>query len=367
MTTRILFTIPNFLTAGSGAALLNIVRRLDRDAFEPTICVSKLGGRLEGEVRRLGISLMEAPFTVPALPYSSLAIRAWKAAAAFRGRGFDLWHSFHYSDDYTEPLIARMAGTRRWVFTKKNMSWGSRAWCVRSLLASRIAAQNTDMMRTFFASRLLRRSAVLVPRGVDVRRFVPARERKLGLRSKLRIRDELLVGTVAHVVPVKNYETLIRAVALRPNVVLVIAGRELDAHYAMMLRELAHALSAAARVHFLGDFDDVPALLAELDVFCLASHQEGCPVALLEAMACGCACVASDVPGARDLVESGERGLLAVPGNPEAFAEAFDQMASAAVRERYGCAARAHVEQHYSIEREVSAHVALYNEILQPR
>lgn len=365
MTARILFTIPNFVTAGSGAALLAIVRRLDRTTFEPTICVSRLGGSLEAEIRALGIPLIEAAFTVPALPYASLPRRAWAASRAFRGYKFDLWHSFHYSDDYTEPLIARMAGTRRWIFTKKNMSWGSRAWRVRSMLATRIAAQNSDMISDLFNFRLLRAKTRLVPRGVDLKHFTPSGPAGFGLREKLDLAGKLVIGVVAHIVPVKNYETLISAIALRPHVALVIAGRELDKAYAASLRDHASQLAVADRVHFMGPVEDIPALLREFDVFCLPSHQEGSPVALLEAMACGRACVASDVPGIRDIVENGRSGLLVPPRDPVAFAAAFDAMANPPFRNAYGLAARSRVEQQFSIEREVAAHTALYNEVLR--
>ncbi len=122
----ILYTIPNFDTAGSGQALLNVVARLDRRRFAPSVCVLRRGGQLEGEIERLGIPLLESPFTVEARPLVTLPSRARQAAAAFRGRGFALWHSYHYLDDYTEPLVARFAGVRAWIYTKKSMSWNRR-------------------------------------------------------------------------------------------------------------------------------------------------------------------------------------------------------------------------------------------------
>ena len=137
--TPILFTIPNFITAGSGRAMLNIIERLDRDAFAPSICVLQKGGDLEREIERQGIPLLEHPFTVPARPYHTLLARALAAARPFRPHRFALWHSFHYLDDYTEPLIARLSGAKYWVYTKKNMNWGRRSWSLRSLLATRIA------------------------------------------------------------------------------------------------------------------------------------------------------------------------------------------------------------------------------------
>src|SRR5262245_7438135 len=140
--TPILFTIPNFDTAGSGTALWNVVSRLDRRRFAPSICVLRPGGKLASVIEKSDVPLLCAKFTVPLRPLATFPFRVRAAARPFRGRGFALWHSYHYTDDYTEPLVARMAGTRSWVYTKKNMNWHKRSWYVRSLLATRIAAQN---------------------------------------------------------------------------------------------------------------------------------------------------------------------------------------------------------------------------------
>lgn len=363
MKTRILFTIPNFITAGSGGAMLNIIRRLDRDVYEPGVCVSRKGGRLDREVEALDIPFIEAPFTVPAMPYATLPARAWRAAQAFRSHRFEIWHSFHYSDDYTEPLIARLAGAKRWVFTKKNMNWKHRAWYLRTLLASRVAAQNTDMLSQFFASPLFRYKARLVPRGVDTTKFRPGVEPRVGLRRKLDLDGRFVVGLVAHLVRVKGHQTLIEAAARHPDVVVVFAGKPMDAEYVAELETLIAKLDLRDRVHFVGDVEDVPSFLAEIDVFCLPTLAEGCPVALLEAMACGRACIASDIPGARDLIEHERSGWLVPPSDPEKLSHALAELQSPELRTRLGIAARQRVEDHYSIERETQAHMALYDEI----
>src|SRR4029453_18540993 len=155
----ILFTIPNFITAGSGRAMLNIVQRLDLNKYAPAVCVLQKGDSLDIEVGKTGIPLIEALFTVNAKPYAGLLNRARNAAKVFRGYGFQLWHSFHYSDDYTEPMIAHFAGARAWVYTKKNMNWGRRSWYLRTFLARRVAVQNSDMMRDFFSGPFFRRKA----------------------------------------------------------------------------------------------------------------------------------------------------------------------------------------------------------------
>lgn len=373
MLPRILFTIPNFITAGSGQALLNIVERLDRSRFAPAVCVLKRGGNLAGAVEALGLPLLEAPFTVAPHPLTGLPGRIWEAAGHFRPYGFHLWHSFHYLDDYTEPLIARAAGTRAWVYTKKNMSWGGRGWWVRTRLASRIAAQNRAMLDGFFSHPAVRRKVRLIPRGVDAERFRPGTLPRLAIRRRLGLgRETVIVGCVAHLVRLKGQRTLIQALARVPDAHLVLAGKPLDAAYAAELRQLGTELRVEARVHFVGHVTDVAALHAELDIFVLPTlvrahlGGEGCPVALLEAMASGLPCVATDVPGSQDLIEPGRSGLLVPPEDPAALARAICELcASAERRQMLGRAARQRILDHYTIEREVARHEALYAELLR--
>lgn len=382
----ILFTIPNFITAGSGRALLNLIERLDRTRFAPGVCVAHKGGDLDQEVEAMGIPFIEAPFTVSPKPYVTLLWRAWRASRAFAGGqssvvsgqssvspcpAFDLWHSFHYSDDYTEPIIARMAGAQAWVFTKKNMGWGSRAWSCRSRFAARIAAQNGDMMREFFRTKGLRSKARLVPRGVDCLRFSPHAPATLQIRALRNIpSDSTVVSCVAHLVPVKGHPTLLQALAELPEVHMVLAGNPLDRDYAASLHQLVAQLNLGERVHFLGRVQNVPSLLTESDMFVLPTwakwRMEGCPVALLEAMACGKACVATDIPGSRDLVEHGRSGWLVPPEDPKALAAALRQLvASPALRQQLGNAARQRVIDHFTVEREVAAHESLYEKLLR--
>lgn len=366
MPVTILFTIPNFITAGSGRAMLNIIERLDRAKFAPAVCVAQKGGGLDKEVERLGIPFLEAPFTVPARPYRTFLARARRAAQAFKPYRFALWHSFHYADDYSEPIIARLAGARAWVYTKKNMNWHRRSWYLRTLLATRVAAQNTDMLRDFFATQWWRRKVSLVPRGVNAERFHPDAPQRLRLREQCNISARAVVAAcVAHLVPVKGHPTLLEALSRASDVHLLLAGRPVDDAYAASLKKLAHELNVADRVSFLGDVRDVPALLAETDIFVLPTwaqwRMEGCPVALLEAMACGRACVATDIPGSRDLIESRRTGLLVPPADPRALAGALKELsASPELRNLLGQNARRRVLERFSIEREVLAHETFY-------
>jgi glycosyltransferase involved in cell wall biosynthesis len=371
MSIPILFTIPNFITAGSGQVLVNIIAGLDKNIFAPVVCVEKNGGRLFQTLQEMQIPVLEHPFTVPIMPRYNLLYRVWKAAKVFRPYNFRLWHSFHYSDDYTEALIARFAGAKAWIYTKKNMGWGSRSWLLRSYLASRIAADNHDMIEGMFNRAGLRHKISYIPHGVDIQKFRPGLPARLGLRKSFNLPSGTsLIACVAELVPVKGHPILLDALARVPDVHLVLAGRPMDAEYADSLKKQAADLKLTDRVHFLGGVEDIPALVSECDLFILPTlgkgRMEGCPVALLEAMACGKPCIATNIPGSRDLILHEESGLLVPPEDPHALAAAINLLIhDPDLRMCYGAASRRRVEEHYTIEREAQQYEALYRRILK--
>jgi glycosyltransferase involved in cell wall biosynthesis len=360
----LLFTIPNFITAGSGRAMLNIIERLDRDRFAPAVCVSRKGGELDKEVERMDIPLIEAPFTVPARPYTSLPIRVIKAARAFRPYKFKLWHSFHYSDDYTEPMIARAAGASAWMYTKKNMGWGSRAWRLRSFFASGIAAQNAEMLMKFFPNQT--RKVRLIPCGINTTSF-ESNGRDNFLRKDWGFPEgTTVIGHVGHFVPVKNHQHLLKAFALtRRNTGLVLAGDFLDAQYIDEIRKLAAELKIEHRIRLLGNVKDIGSLLKSVDIFAFCSHKEACPVAVLEAMASRLPCVVNDIPAMTEIHRGGETALVVPKDDLLAFAAALDALAlDVERRHELGEAAQRRIQNQYTIEREASAYTQFYFDVL---
>ena len=358
--TTIVYTQPNFITAGSGRLLFEIAARLDRQRFSPMICLHRRGGSLEQEVLDAGIPIVEAVPTVPGRPYGSLLPRARRAARHLLDIGIPkgaVWHSFHYLDDYSEPLIARFAGARAWVYSKKSMSWGSRAWWLRSMLADRILCLNTDMIEDFFGSPWLRRKTELAAPGVDLQDYRPIDHVRPAT-------ERLIVGCVAHLLPVKGHPTLIEAAARCPDVELRLAGRPLDDAYVDALKRQIAELGIHDRVHLLGQVQDIPAFHRELDVCVLPTwaegRMEGCPVALLEAMASGLPVVATAIPGAKDVIEHGISGLLVPAKDADAMAGAINELGPAEHRQALGAGARRRIEDRYSLEHEVAIHEAVY-------
>lgn len=133
--------------------------------------------------------------------------------------------------------------------------------------------------------------------------------------------QDQVVGVVGNLYPVKGHQYLIDAIPTVlqacPSTSFVFAGRgQLES----ALKERVRRLGLEPRVHFLGLRQDIPRILAMLNVFVLPSLSEGLSMAILEAMSAGKPVVATDVGGNPELVHDGETGFLVPPHNSQALA-----------------------------------------------
>ena len=363
---KVLFTIPNFDTAGSGKALLKIAERLDPDRFEPEICCMHDRGAFFKVVQASGIPVHLFPYTADMSNRLKGLQQVWRISRFFKSVSPDIIHSFHYAPDYSEALAARLAGIK-WVYTKKNMNWGGSSkngWRLRSWLANGIIAQNTDMLRDFFPGW---KKVTLIPRGVDVAEFTPgAPSSEVVARLKL-TPEKRLILCVANLVPVKGVEVLLEAFALiahnLPDVHLAVVGDD-QSEYGALLKEKAQTI-APDRIFFTGKVLNVVDYLRAADVFVLPTlnkgRQEGSPVSLLEAMACGVPVLASNVAGIRDQLNSCKE-LLFKPGDADALSKLLTDLFQKTTQESetLGRHLRTEVLRHLTIDTEVSRHSDFY-------
>lgn len=142
----------------------------------------------------------------------------------------------------------------------------------------------------------------IIENGVDLSSFRPDPQARREVRAELGVPESSwLIGTVGRLAKEKNPALLLRAALplLGPQVRLLLVG---DGPLAHELRTLAAAQPECAFVSLTGARQDVPRLLAALDVFVLSSRTEGLPLALLEAMSVGLPIVATAVGGVPDVV-----------------------------------------------------------------
>jgi glycosyltransferase involved in cell wall biosynthesis len=134
------------------------------------------------------------------------------------------------------------------------------------------------------------------------------------------------------------------------------------------LVDLVHELDLRGKVILPGLFSDVRSLLMAADVFVLPSRQEGMSISLLEAMDARLPVVAGDHPANRSVVQHERHGLLVPCGDGEALAEAIQRVfADRRLAGELAAAARARVEQEFSIGRTAEEHLALFARLVQSR
>ncbi|HVE87843.1 MAG TPA: glycosyltransferase family 4 protein [Myxococcales bacterium] len=206
--------------------------------------------------------------------------------------------------------------------------------------------------------RFARNKVRTIYNGVDLTRFAPRSEVfDLEPPAQGRAEGPLRVVTVAHLIPHKGVDHLVRAVAAaRSCLQLTVVG---DGPQLEALRALARELGVEAKVTFAGLRDDVHALLAGCDVFVHpAVWEEAFGLTIAEAMAAGCAVVASRTGGIPEVVEDGVSGLLVPPGDPGALASTLDLLGERAdLRRQLGANARRRAQQRFSLEECAREHI----------
>jgi glycosyltransferase involved in cell wall biosynthesis len=212
-----------------------------------------------------------------------------------------------------------------------------------------------------------------IPNGVDILRFRPPREDETAARTRWRFGARHVVLICGHLSDVKGHPTFLRAAAriaaeLPGCAFLALGGETAQKGFRAELERLARELGIAALVHFLGFRDDVPAIIQAADVMALPSRDEGLPLAVLEAMACGRPVVSTPVGGVPEAITDGETGLLVQPDDPEALAGAVLRiLRDTELARRLGAAARRRVEKQFSLDRFAAQVVDLYEELLAAR
>jgi glycosyltransferase involved in cell wall biosynthesis len=191
---------------------------------------------------------------------------------------------------------------------------------------------------------------LLVPHGVDLRRFRPARHRTASKGTAL-----LVVGRL---VEKKGFDVLLRALASTTAPVrLTIVG---DGPQRRRLEALVDELQLGGRVRLAGatTHAELPTFYASADVVVVPSivdtggDRDGLPNVILEAMASGLPVVASSVGAITSAVVDGLTGLITAPGDERALARSIDSLAGAPdLRRRLGVAARKRAEDHFDLTR----------------
>lgn len=274
-----------------------------------------------------------------------------------------------YHADLLGGVVARIAGinTISWGVRQTNLErgkskrstiWVARAcallshWVPRAIVCCGESAARVHSKIGYVQSKLF-----VVPNGYDLVQFRPDEESRLAVREEIGLQPSArIIGLVGRFDPQKDHGNLLDALAgldlEKLDAYCVLVGNEVNDRNET-LTSWIQARGLGDRVLLLGQRTDIPAVMNALDVHVLSSaFGEGFPNVVAEAMACGTPCVATDVGDAAVIV--GDTGWIVPPKDPvalaAALADALNRQSDVAGWRQRKDAARANIEQRFSIE-----------------
>jgi len=371
---RLLHVLTTLDVGGAEKKVLSVASRLPRDRYEIAVAWLKGRGELAPAFRAAGIET--CPLGMEGLFDFRVFRRALRLVRRMRPH---VVHTHLMKADATGAFAARFASVPVLVSTKHNedqylrfppFAIGAR---VAAEMADRVVVISTAVGR-FFRSRILLPEERMLripygfpPHGLGPAAGAAARE---DLRRELTLpKDAKVVTCVGRLTRQKGLFDLLRAASLTreavPEARFLLVGR---GELLPALRAHAARLHLDSRVRFLGFRRDVPRILAGSHLLALPSHWEGFGVVLVEAMSAGLPVVGTRAGAIPEVVADGETGLLAPPGDAQDLATALVRvLADPDLADRMGQAGRRRVAREFAIDREVKAHVELYEGLLREK
>ncbi len=365
--------------AGSENHLLTLLPSLDKAKYQATlVLLVERDKPLDDYVRQFEERGVRVERMVIEGDIDPLLV--WRLYRLLRKRNYDLVHSHLIHADLYGTLAVKLARVPIVVSTKHNDNAFRRHsfYAFLDRLASKFADRIiviSDHLKRFFADveRLDPGKMIRIYHGLDP---VWVEGQSSTIAGPISVQEEFgippnapLAAVIARLNPQKGHTYLLTAFAkvieALPEARLLVVG---DGHLRGDLEKQTEELRITHRVIFTGWRNDIPRLIADLNLLILPSLWEGFGLVLLEAMMMGKPIVASGVSAIPEIVVDGVTGLLVPPRDPEALAEAIIALLQNRERaEAMGRAGRARVERYFSLERMVQQTEALYEELVREK
>ncbi|MDO8311687.1 MAG: glycosyltransferase, partial [Sideroxyarcus sp.] len=333
---RVLFIITGLSTGGAETMLLKLLERLDRQRFSPHVISLTTLGEIGPRIAALGISV-EAIDMKPGLPSPLGFLHLVRQIKRVKP---DVVHTWLYHADLLGGLAARLAGVSAigWCIRNSNLDKDKTKLSTRAVVRlcasisswvpSQILSCSEEARQVHVALGYAAEKMRVVPNGFDLARFKQDGDARSAVRAELGIADSTpLVGLIGRFDPQKNHAGFFEAAGIlsrqMPHVHFVLAGRGIE-HNNIALMQSINKAGVLANTHLLGLRDDVPRLMAALDVLASSSYGEAFPNVLGEAMACGVPCAVTDVGDSAYIV--GDTGCVVASGDMRGLAAALEEL-----------------------------------------
>ena len=352
---------------GSERQMALLARTLDRSQFEPIVGCFRPAGLRGRELEAAGVPIVHFPLR----SFSSLgtAAVAWSLARFIRSRGIRLVHTFDYPlTVFAVPVTRYLTGAIAVSSQRSHRDLippGYRRLVRATDRQASAVVVNCEFVRRHVEDdeRVPARKIQVCYNGIDLDAFSPGEQR----RPPELASADAVIGTVCALRPEKALPDLLRAFARirRYHVKLVIVGSGLERE---ALGALSVELGVASDCLFVPGTDQVATWLRAFDIFVLPSRSEALSNSLMEAMACGCCSVASNVGGNPEQIRNGETGLLFEPGYVSELAELLGSLLENGSLRRNLATAGAHwIRDHFSATASARRMGEIYRRLIECR
>ncbi len=384
---KVLYLIESLGAGGAEAALYSCLRFLDRNRFEGIVCplysakshwldsIESLGFKvvtpgLRGRWDwRRGLRELHLMLGGEGIHLIHSQLYAANIYGRFLGRALKLPVVTSIQNTDYEPEVWKDDPGQNWLklnlFRLLDKNTGKR-WCSKWIAVSEFVKKSAMRRLEIPETRI-----DVIYNSIDFQLFNGCEQERIqAIRRQMGFGDcHQLLLSVARLHPQKGHRHLLsampRIIAEHGNVRLLLAGGG-EPQYTAELQKYASELGVADNVVFLGIRKDVRELLAACDLFVFPSLYEGLPVALLEALAMECACVASRIRPHEEMIETGISGILLDPTHHGELANAIIGLLSDQNRRlRIGRCGRKSVEDKFDIRKNIRMLEKVYDEVLQ--
>lgn len=321
---RVVFLVTSMPVGGAEVLLVNLIRGIDRQRFTPELCCLKEQGPLGEELAKeipVFENLIAGKYDLRVLPRLVELFRMRKVDAVITvGAGDKMFWGRIAAYLAGVPVVASAIHSTGW---PDGINWLNRRLTRITDRFIGVAGAHGRHLREvegFPAEKV-----VVIPNGIDTRRFVPDLASRMEIRMELGIEPTSPVcGIVAALRPEKDHALFLRA-ARRvvddcPAARFLIVG---DGPERGAIEALRRELNLESEVILTGNRPDIPKLLAAMDLFALTSKNEASPVSILEAMAVGLPIVAPKVGSIPQAVDEGSSGFLVPAGDLDQTSQAI--------------------------------------------
>jgi glycosyltransferase involved in cell wall biosynthesis len=362
----IALVIQKLNAGGSERQLTEIAKHLDRDHFQPHVVCLRAGGMRVPELKEAGVPICHIPISSVASVHTLQSLRFF--GEYLHANNIQLIHTFDPPSNWIVAPVGRFYRTPV-VLTSQRSSRKIRKPFSRFMLrlsdrlSDGVVVNSLAVQRELVSEENVPESRVhLCYNGIDAARFFTP--------ERLRHPDNLLtVGCVCVLRKEKGLDTLIRSihqvrsVHRQVRLRLIGSGPEKDA-----LQSLAAELGIADACEFKNETDKVAEALRGIEVFVLPSLSEALSNSLMEAMASGCCCLASNVGGNPELIKHKRTGLLFAAGDVDDLSAALRTVLSdAALRNQLGKEASRVVAEDFALTAAAHRMGEIYNLHLRAR